>query len=171
MEGPVRARQTLVVVLLALVVASLTCAQAVARQPGVAARACVGSEVTKEVLASSATVRSTQVEMLRVTRSASGSTADARVRRTGSAMASVAVTADMCPDGVSNPVTATRRLHRSVTRRATVRNRTGASSALAEELALAAAKEKARERMRTALVVAAMRQASDEASEVSSSGP
>ena len=167
----VQARRALVMVLAMLVVTGLPDARAAARQPGVAVRACVASEVSKEVLASSATVRLTQVEMLRVTRDASGFAAHARVRRQGTAMASVTVTADMCPNGVSNPVTATRRLNRRVSRRATVRNRTAASPALAEDLALAAAKAKARERMRKAVIVAAMRQASDEAAEVSLSGP
>jgi hypothetical protein len=171
MNGPVQARRMLVTVLAVLVVAGLPVTQAVARQLPVAARACMGSQVTKEVLASSATVRVTQVEMLRVTRAASGFTADARVRRQGTAMASVEVTADLCPDGVSYPVTVTRRLNWAVSRKATVRNRVAASRAAAEDLALADAKAKARDRMRKALIVAAMRQASDEAAEVSSSGP
>ena len=171
MNGPVHPRQTLATVLVVLVVAMLPGAPAAAGQPPTPARACPETESSSEVLASSVTVRSTEVEMLRVTRTGSGFTADARVRRRGTAMASVKVTTDVCPDGVSNPATATRRLNRSVSRRATVRNRTAASRSLATDLALAAAKEKARERMRKALIVAASRQARDEAAEVSSSGP
>lgn len=171
MNGPVRARQTLVTVLVALVVAMLPGATASAEQPRATARVCPDTESSKEVLASSVTVRQTEVEMLRVRRAGSGFTADARVRRQGTAMASVKVTTDVCPDGVSNPVTVTRRLKRSVSRRATVRNRTAPSRSLATDLALVAAKEKARERMRKALIVAATRQARDEAAEVSSSGP
>ena len=171
MNGQGQARQTLVMVLVALVVAMLPGAPAAAGQPRVVARVCPDTESSREVLASSVTVRFTEVEMLRVTRAGSGFTADARVRRQGTAMASVKVTTDVCPDGVSNPATATRRLNRSVSRRATVRNRTAASRSLATHLALVAAKEKARERMRKALIVAATRQARDEAAEVSSSGP
>ena len=171
MNGSVQARQMLVMALVALLLAGLPGAPAAAGQPPVIARVCADSEVSKEVLASSVTVRFTEVEMLRVTRAGSAFSADARVRSQGTAIASVKVTADVCPDGVSNPVTATRRLNRSVSRRATVRNRTAASRSLATHLALVAAKEKARERMRKALIVAATRQAGDEAAEVSSSGP
>lgn len=170
-KDPVQARRTVVMVLVALVVAVLPGAAAAAGQPRVSARGCPGWEVSKEVRTSSVTVRFTEVEMLRVTRAGSGFTADARVRRQGTAIASVQVTADVCPDGVSNPVTATRRLNRSVSRRATVRNRPAASRSLATHLALVAAKAKAKERMRKALIVAATRQARDEALEVSSSGP
>ena len=171
MSGPARPRQPLVTVLVVLVVAMLPGAPASGGEPRATARVCADTETSKEVLASSVTVRFTEVEMLRVTRAGAGYAADARVRRQGTAIASVKVTTDVCPDGVSNPVTATRRLNRSVSRRATVRNRTAPSRSLATNLALVAAKEKARERMRKALIVAAMRQARDEAAEVSSSGP
>jgi len=171
MNRPVQARQTLVMVLVALVVAMLPGAPAAAGELRSVARACPGWEVSQEVRASSVTVRFTEVEMLRVTRAGSGFTADARVRSQGTAIASVTVTADVCPDGVSNPVTATRRLNWRVSRRATVRHRTAASRSLAEDLALVAAKAKAAERMRKAIIVAAMRQARDEALEVSSSYP
>lgn len=171
MNGPVHPRQALAMVLVALVVAMLPGTPDAAGQPRGISRACPDTESSREVLASSVAVRSTEVEMLRVTPAGTGFTADARVRRQGTAMASVKVTTDVCPDGVSNPATATRRLHRSVSRRATVRNRTAASRSLATRLALASAKEKARERMRKALIVAATRQARDEAAEVSSSGP
>jgi hypothetical protein len=170
MNGPVQARQKLVTVLIALGVTMLPSAQVAAGQPHANARVCPDTESSKEVLASSVTVRFTEVEMLRVTRAGPRFTADARVRRQGTAIASVTVTTDVCPDGVSNPATATRRLNRSVSRKATVRNRTAASRSLATQLALVAAKEKARERMRKALIVAATRQARDEAAEVSSSG-
>lgn len=171
-KDPVQARRTVVMVLVALVALVVAVLPgAAAGQPRVSARSCPGWEVSKEVRTSSATVRFTEVEMLRVTRAGSGFTADARVRRQGTAIASVQVIADVCPDGVSNPVTATRRLNRSVSRRATVRDRTAASRSLATHLALVAAKAKAKERMRKALIVAATRQARDEALEVSSSGP
>jgi hypothetical protein len=93
MRDLVQGRRTVVMVLVALVVAVLPGAAAAS------ARGCPGREVSKEVLASSVTVRFTEVEILRVTRDGSGFTADARVRRQGTAIASVQVTADVCPDG------------------------------------------------------------------------
>src|SRR6478735_3381326 len=98
MNGPAQPRQPLVTVLVVLVVAMLPGAPASAGQQRATARVCPDTETSKEVLASSVTVRFTEVEMLRVTRSGSGFTADARVQRQGTAIAFVKVTTDVCPD-------------------------------------------------------------------------
>lgn len=170
--GAARRRRGTTAALLVLL-AALALGPAAAGAPRAVVRDCPGQApvASEEVLVSWAAVRATKVEMLRVSPAATGFTADARVWRKGIARASVRVTRDACPDGVSNPVTVTRDLTRTVSRRATVRHRTAATGPLAAELALAEAKAKARARMRNALIVAAVRQAGDEALDVSVSGP
>ena len=171
MNGPVQARQMLVMVLVALVVAMLP------GRPGQGRTATFnraslsgfgkfegGSRLVGDGAVHRRGDAPRDARWLRIHSGRSGA-------EQGTAIASVKVTTDVCPNGVSNPVTATRRLNRSVSRRATVRNRTAASRSLATHLALVAAKDKARERMRKALIVAATRQARDEAAEVSKLRP
>lgn len=171
-EGEARPRLRTAAALLVLV-AALAVGPAAAGVPRAVVRECAGQAPVSsdEVLVSWAKVRVTKVEMVRVAPAATGFTADARVWRKGTARASVRVTRDACPDGVSNPVTVTRDLTRTVARRATARHRTAATGPLAAEQAIADAKAKVRTRMRKALVVAAVRQAGDEALDVSVSGP